>query len=141
MTLHIHSNSFKFIQSKAQNLYKMLSSFSFNLNFLCIFVISNNKSFIYQNLKVVGPLGGKFDFFSSSGFEIQSDFVYRTVKFKIYSVRALKCYVNKKNLMHCRVTATISKGPVKLIKWVKIAHPFLLSVSDQFHVIILSLSV
>ena len=31
------------------------------------------------------------------------------------------------------------KGPVKLIKQVKIAHSFLQSVSDQFHVIILSL--
>ena len=33
----------------------------------------------------------------------------------------------------------IRKGPVKLIKRVNIAHPFLQSVSDQFHVIILSL--
>ena len=33
-----------------------------NLKIFCIFVISNNKSFISQNLKVVGPLGGKFDF-------------------------------------------------------------------------------
>ena len=33
----------------------------------------------------------------------------------------------------------ILKGPVKLIKRVKIAHTFLESVSDQFHVIILSL--
>ena len=32
------------------------------------------------------------------------------------------------------------KGPVKLIKRVKIAHSFLQSVSDQFHIIILSLS-
>ena len=31
------------------------------------------------------------------------------------------------------------KGPVKLIKRVKVAHSFLQSVSDQFHVIILSL--
>ena len=31
------------------------------------------------------------------------------------------------------------KGHVKLIKWVKIAHSFLQSVSNQFHVIILSL--
>ena len=31
------------------------------------------------------------------------------------------------------------KGPVKLIKWVKIAHSFLQFVSDQFHIIILSL--
>ena len=32
-----------------------------------------------------------------------------------------------------------AKGPVKLIKRVKIAHSFLRSVSDQFHVIVLSL--
>ena len=31
------------------------------------------------------------------------------------------------------------KGPVKLIKQVKIAHSFLQSVSDQFHIITLSL--
>ena len=28
----------------------------------CIFVISNNMSFISQNVKAVGPLGEKFDF-------------------------------------------------------------------------------
>ena len=60
-------------------------------------------------MKVVGPLRGKFDFFSPSGFEIQSDFDHRTSKIKFYFVRALKCYLNKKNLIHGRVTATISK--------------------------------
>ena len=74
-----------------------------------MFVISNNKSFISQNLKGVSPLGGKFDFFSPSGFEIQSVSAYRTSKIKFYSVRALKCYLNEKNLIHGRVTATISK--------------------------------
>ena len=33
----------------------------------------------------------------------------------------------------------VRKGPVKLIKRVKIAHSFLQSVSNQFHVIILGL--
>ena len=74
-----------------------------------MFVISNNKSFISQNLKVVSPLGGKFDFFSPSGFEIQSVSAYRTSKIKFYSVGALKCYLNEENLIHGRVTATISK--------------------------------
>ena len=37
------------------------------------------------------------------------------------------------------VLAAVDKGPVKLIKRVKIADSFLQSVSDQFHVIILSL--
>ena len=35
----------------------------------------------------------------------------------------------------------LAKGHVKLIKWVRVAHSFLQSVSDQFHVIILSLPV
>ena len=72
-------------------------------------MISNNKSFISQTWKAVDPLGRKFDFFSSSGFEIQTDFDYRTSKIKFYSVRTLKCYLNEKNLIHGQVTATISK--------------------------------
>ena len=52
---------------------------------------------------------GKFDFFSPSGFQIKRDFDYRTSKIKFYSVRALKCYLNKKNLIHGGVTAAISK--------------------------------
>ena len=36
---------------------------------------------------------------------------------------------------------TKAKGPVKLIKRVKIAHSFLQSVSNQFQVIILSLPI
>ena len=91
----------------------MLSSFGYiqhsKLENFCKLVISNNKSLISQNLKVLGPSGGKFDFFSPWGFESQSDFDYRTSKIKFYSVRALKCYLNEKNLIQGRVTATISK--------------------------------
>ena len=93
----------------------MLSSFSYNfisnianLKFFCIFVISTIKSFISQNKKVVGPLGGKFDFFSPSGFEILSDFDYRISKIKFDSVRALNYYLDEKNLIHDQVTATVS---------------------------------
>ena len=46
----------------------------------CIFVISNNKSLISQNLEVVGPLGRKFDFVSPSGFEIQSVYLLHNLK-------------------------------------------------------------
>ena len=42
---------------------------------------------------------------------------------------------------HRRADFLASKGPVKLIKRVKIAHSFLQSVSNQFHFIILSLPV
>ena len=54
-------------------------------------------------------LGGMFDVFSPSGFEIQSDFEYRTSKTKFYCLKALKRYLNEKNLIHDRVKATISK--------------------------------
>ena len=45
-------------------------------------------------------------------------------------------------LLHLNIrmmSQSLSNGPVKLIKRVKIVHSFLQSVSDQFHVIILSL--
>ena len=74
-----------------------------------MFVISNNKSFISQNLKAEGPLVGKLDFSSPSRFDIQSDFDYRTSEIKFYSVRTLKCDLNEKHLIHDQVTATISK--------------------------------
>ena len=61
--------------------------------------------FISQILKIVSNLGGKFDFFSPSGFEIQGVSDHRTSKIKLYSVKAL----NEKNLIHDEVTATISK--------------------------------
>ena len=43
------------------------------------------------------------------------------------------------NYMSEQMRVEDQKGPVKLIKRVKIAHSFLQSVSDQFHIIILSL--
>ena len=75
----------------------------------CTFTISNNKSLISENLKVVGPFGEKFDVFSLSGFEIQSDFDHKISKIKLYSARALKHHLNEKNLIHVQVTAPISK--------------------------------
>ena len=60
-------------------------------------------------MRVVGPFKGKFNFFSPLGFEIQSNFDYRTSKIKFYSFRALKYCLNEKNLIHGQVKATISK--------------------------------
>ena len=65
-----------------------------------MFLISNNKSYISQNLIVVGLLGGKFDFFSLSGFETESDFDCKISKIKLYSVRDLPRYLNEKHLIH-----------------------------------------
>ena len=42
---------------------------------------------------------------------------------------------------YCFIIEIFDKGPVKLIKRVKIAHSFLHSLSDQFHVIISSLPI
>ena len=55
----------------------------------------------------VRPIGEKFDFFSPSGSEIQSN--YKSSEIKLFSVGALKGYLNEKNLMQGRETATISK--------------------------------
>ena len=53
-----------------------------------MFVISNNKSFISQNLKVVVPLGGKFDFLS------QSDLKFKAILItKSQSKQSLGCFV------------------------------------------------
>ena len=70
-------------------------------------MIGNNQSLISQILKVVGPLGERFEFFSRLGFKIQSNFDLETTEIKVHSVRALKRYLNEKNLIHGRETATI----------------------------------
>ena len=75
MILYIHSNSFG-RKPKINTKCCHLSAISYlyiqhsKLENFCLFVISDNKSYISQNLKVVCPLGGKFDFFSLSGFGI-----------------------------------------------------------------------
>ena len=46
---------------------------------------------------------------------------------------------NDNNVQNHFFFFTFTKGSVELIKWVKIAHSFLQSVLNQFHVIILSL--
>ena len=48
-------------------------------------------------------------FFGSLGFKIQSNFDLETTKINLHSVRALKRYLNEKNLIHGRETATIWK--------------------------------
>ena len=66
MILYIHSNSFSRrlkIDTKCYHLLAVTLKIQHSkLENFCIFVISNNKSFTSQNLKVVGPLGEKFDF-------------------------------------------------------------------------------
>ena len=72
-------------------------------------VIANKQSFASQIFGVVGPLGGNLYFCSPLGFDIQTNSDHKTQKIKLYSVTALKRYLNEKNLIHGRVMATISK--------------------------------
>ena len=51
----------------------------------------------------VGPLGENLDFFSSLGFDVQTDSHHETQEIKLCPVRALKRYLNEKNLIHGRV--------------------------------------
>ena len=49
------------------------------------------------------------EFFSPLGFDVQTNSDRKTQRIKLYSVRALKRYLNEKKLIHGRVMATISK--------------------------------
>ena len=53
--------------------------------------------------------GKNLDIFSPLGFEIQRNSDHETPKIKLYSVRALKRCLNKKAMIHGRVTAKILK--------------------------------
>ena len=74
-----------------------------------IFVIANIQSFTSQNFGVVGPLGENLDLSNPLGFDVQTNSDHKTQKIKLYSGRALKRYLNEKNLIHGRAVATISK--------------------------------
>ena len=56
-----------------------------------------------------GSLGRKLLFFRPLEFYVQTKADHKTQKINFYSVRALKRYLNERNLMHGQVTATISK--------------------------------
>ena len=63
--------------------------------------------FISQIYRVVGLLEEKLDFFSPLGFEAESDFGHKTFKIKSHSIRASEQYLNDKNPIHGRETASI----------------------------------
>ena len=71
-----------------------------------IFVINNNQSFISQILKVVDPLGEKFDF------STPWDLKFKAILSGIYInqvplSQSFKSISNEKSLIHGRETATI----------------------------------
>ena len=103
MTLNEHKRSFLFSSS-----CRFISNTAKTGN-VYIFVIADIHSFITQVFEVVGRLGENLDFFSPLGFDVQTNSDHKTQKIKLYSVRALKRYLNEKNLIHGRVMATISK--------------------------------
>ena len=111
MTYSCHKSHLTFIQiysSKDAKLTQMFSSFSHNFisnttsldSLTYILVISNKQSFLYQDLKVTGPLGENFNFFSPIRFDIQGDSKHLTLTIKFHLLRALKWYRNKKDQIH-----------------------------------------
>ena len=62
-----------------------------------------------------------------------------SVTFKLEIAQSYLCFLNTRTDKYWFMEFGYNKGPVKLIKWVKIPLSFLQSVSNQFHVIILSL--
>ena len=76
----------------------------------CLHILNRQYTeFHITNFGVAGSLGRKPRFFSPLRFDVQTNSDDKTQKIKLYSVRALKRYLNEKNLIHGRVMATISK--------------------------------
>ena len=55
------------------------------------------------------PFRENLELFRPLGFDVQTNSDHKPQKIKLYSVRALKRYLNEKNLIRGRVMATISK--------------------------------
>ena len=72
-------------------------------------VISNNQSLVSQILRVIDPLGEKFDFFSPLGFDTERDSDLETSEFKFHSV-ASKGYLNEKILFLVDLNPSGTKG-------------------------------
>ena len=113
-------SSYSFISNTAKlemficsfiNVYMLFYMF---LNVYMLYV-GNIQSFPPQIFEVVGPLRENLEFFSPLGFDIQRNSDHETPVIKLYSVRALKRYLNEKNL-HGRVTATISKFSLQIFE-------------------------
>ena len=81
---------------------KSSSSFSHNftanlwkIGFFCFRVTSDYQSLIFENLKVVGLLGEKLDFYILLGIQIEIDFHPTNTRIKLNSFRTLKWYLNR----------------------------------------------
>ena len=70
----------------------------------------------FQISGVVGSLRENLNFFSPMGFDVQTNSGHKTQKIKLYSVRASKCFLNEKNLIHGQVMGTISKFSPRFLK-------------------------
>ena len=60
-----------------------------------MFVISKGQNFISAILKVVNPLVKQINFFSLLRFEIQNNYKFETLKFKLHSFIPLELHVNE----------------------------------------------
>ena len=85
-----------------------IALYSTQQNWKCLHVRNRHyKDFHISNFWNRRSLGRKP--FSPLEFDVQTNSDHKTQKIKPYSVRALKRYLNEKNLIHGRVMATISK--------------------------------
>ena len=73
-----------------------------------MFVIANTQSFTSQILES-SVSWENTSIFSPLGFDVKTNSDHKTQKIKLYSVRALKRYLDEKNLIHGRVMAMILK--------------------------------
>ena len=68
------------------------------------------QTFTSQIFGVVGPLRENLDFLVRWDLTFKQILITKLQKIKLYSVRALKRYLNEKNLIHGRVMATVNSN-------------------------------
>ena len=61
-------------------------------------------------------MGEKLDFFSPLGFEAKTDYDHKTSKLKPHSVRGSERYLNHKNPIHDRETASILRFSAETVE-------------------------
>ena len=79
-------------------------------NWKCLHLCNRQYTeFHISNFWSRGSLRRKPRFFSLLGFDLKTNSDYKTLKIKLYSVRAFKSCLNEINLIYGRVMVTISK--------------------------------
>ena len=107
MNLNEYKGSFLF---KSPSSSSNIASYPTQQNWKCLHIRNRQYTeFHVSNFWSRRSLGRKSRFFSPLGFDVETNSDNTTPNIKLYLLRALKRYLDEKNLIHGRAMATISK--------------------------------